>query len=55
MKPWDDLSDLENHFCHHHEMYHDDLTGIPVCPICRESKLNAHGRDQKENVADANK
>ena len=55
MKPWDDLSDLENHYFHHHEMYHDDLTGIPVCPICRESKLNAHGRDQKENVADANK
>ena len=44
--PWDDVSDLENHYCHHHEMFYDDLTGIPVCPICRNAKVQAHLKKQ---------
>lgn len=43
-QPWDDLSDLENHYCHHHEMYHHESTGIAVCDICRDSKLAAYFR-----------
>jgi|VirMetMinimDraft_7_1064189.scaffolds.fasta_scaffold48405_2 hypothetical protein len=44
--PWDDLSNLENHYCHPHEMFHDDLTGIQCCPTCRDAKLAAHFRKQ---------
>lgn len=46
-EPWDDLSDLENHYCHPHEVYYEDLAGIQVCEFCREAKL-AKYKIQKE-------
>lgn len=46
MNPWYDTSHLENHFCHKHELFHDDLTGVPCCYLCRDAKVAAFLRKQ---------
>lgn len=46
--PWDDLSDLENHWCHKHEIYYEEFTGILVCEFCCEAKIAKHFKIQKE-------
>ena len=54
MKPWDDISRLESHYCHKHEMFHDDLTGVPCCYICRDAKVAAFLRKQNIQKEKAN-
>jgi hypothetical protein len=46
VKPWDDHSDLEHHFCHKHEIWHDEDINAYVCEICQEAKTAAHIRKQ---------
>lgn len=45
--PWDDHSNLERHYCHKHEVFQDELTGVSCCEICRDAKVAAYFRKQK--------
>jgi len=44
--------ELENHRCHHHEVFYDDLTGVLCCEICREAKLAKYYFDKAEEELD---